>query len=388
MNEKPKQNRVNFTLRLALAGVILFAFALVYINREEIITWATELPERFSVRGGGFPLELDGGVQPQLYAVGSGFAAVNDIYVTMYNKDGAKLSSERHNCKSPRVLTGGGTLVVFDEYATKITMYNKNGKVAECQAGLYDENGRRTDSGKAWEISSAAVGDNGNAAVIASSDEYRNIVVVFDKSGEFRYLHIFLDDFAADCVPAENGVYVATRGAENGDFACGLQYFEYSGEEAATRSVALPKGSLVLKLWRTNNTAAVLCDDGALFVNAATFEQKGAYSLGGDGIFAAKQGRDFFTLVTTDAVDGSRRLITIDYNGDVIGALKTNPVSVAIFGEIVYTLEEGQVFSRSAELDGEILSGVDDSISAIGSFAVTDNGLVVAASNGYIYILE
>ena len=153
--------------------------------------------------GGNFPISADEAAL-DVFTMKNYLVAADAHRLTIYDESGKRRSSYDHDFSSPVVRPTEKRALVFDFGSTGFKLYNKNGE-------LYSKNAEN-------DIMSAALGEDGTAAVLVTSDKYASTVLYYNKEGKLIYRYDSTKKVMAVYVTDDGrSSYVCTFSSEQGE---------------------------------------------------------------------------------------------------------------------------------------------------------------------------
>ncbi len=215
----------------------------------------TTIDNSGKIEGGNFPIAADEAAL-DVFTLKNHLVAADAHRLTIYDENGKRRGSYDHDFSSPVVRSSGKRALVFDFGSTGFKLYNKNGEVYSKAA----EN----------DIMSAALGEDGTAAILVTSDKYASTVLYYNKEGKLIYRYDSTKKVMAVYVtPDGRSSYVCTFSSEQGEIYSQVVRLDLNenGEQMISEEIeCLAIG-------------CVLCDDG----NIQVAGDNGLFVLSGDG---------------------------------------------------------------------------------------------------------
>jgi hypothetical protein len=342
-----------------LVFLILFALiaGLVIVNWNSIAPDAlSDTLQNFFVSFGKskYPVYFDEGSLKSTVTVGSNIGVLTDTSFLIYSQNGDELASRPHGFNNPTAVSGGGKAVIFD----------RNGKSFRVETRF----GEPFKASAAYAITSAAVGDNGDFAIVTESDDYLSELLVYDNS----YKDIFKWDasqgriLTAALSPDGRMLAAVVIGARGGNFFSDIYIFNLDSQNP----VAIERygGALFNSIrFKGNGRIAAVGDSEAVFLSA-TGTRLSAYSYGdnepdcsanGDGpvIIVFKKSGTHYVVVSLDS-DG-KVLGTANVKAEDVSAVACNDGKAVVVssGRIWYASDNCKT-PAVVSVSGDILSAV------------------------------
>ncbi|MCD7742397.1 MAG: DUF5711 family protein [Ruminococcus sp.] len=176
-----KNERTIRTLKRILAAlIVLFIGLLIYATYP---FWLPKLEDIFDkpaatisndgeTESGNFPIEPDE-EDYEIYAVKNNLVTADAYSLVFYDENGKERESYSHSFSNPVERISGKRVLVFDSGNTDFKVYNKSGEIYSKTAD---------DS-----ILTGAIGEDGTAAIVTTSDKYASAMTVYDKEGTVIY---------------------------------------------------------------------------------------------------------------------------------------------------------------------------------------------------------
>lgn len=268
------------------------------------------------VEGGNFPIAADEAAL-DVFALKNHLVTADAHRLTIYDENGKRKGSYDHDFSSPVVRSAGKRALVFDFGNTGFKLYNKNGEVYSKTA----EN----------DIMSAALGEDGTAAVLVTSDKYASAVLYYNKEGKLIYRYDSTKKVMAVYVtPDGRSSYICTFSSEQGEIYSQVVRLDLNedGEQMVSEEIeCLAIG-------------CVLCSDG----NINVVGDNSLFVLSGDG----------------------KKIAEYEYSGDIIDFALTEDCSAVILSGS--TKNSGKlVIAESGASDGKTFREIscDNSIKQV-----------------------
>ena len=174
---KRRRQMAKFIAFILLASII---FGL-YVKRDVWFPKLEGIGSRFqSVKSSGgelsgenFPLNISGGIDYQVGNLNGYLAILSDAYIYIYTEDGELYEERQHAYANAMLQTSGKKALIYESGGNKFRIDNK-------RKNLYTKKMEQN-------IIFARISENGNVAVITTSDTYICKLTVFDDSGEEIY---------------------------------------------------------------------------------------------------------------------------------------------------------------------------------------------------------
>lgn len=183
---------------------------------------------------GNFPLSISGGIDYQVGDLNGYLAILSDAYLYIYNQDGELYDERQHAYANAMLQTASKKVLVYEAGGN-------NFRVDSRRKNLYN---KKLDN----SIMFARISDNGNVAVISTSDTYVCKLTVFDEEGVEIYSRNCVErvidmSFSSD----EKGCVLATTDALDGELVSKLIGVSFDSKE--DKWMSDPINTLCLKTY-------------------------------------------------------------------------------------------------------------------------------------------
>ncbi len=254
---KRRRQMAKFTAFILLASVI---FGL-YIKRDVWFPRLEGIGSKFqSVKssngefsGENFPLSISGGIDYQVGNLNGYLTILSDAYIYIYTDDGELYEERQHAYANAMLQTAGKKLLIYESGGNRFRIDNK-------RKNLYT---KKMDK----NIIFARISDNGNVAVITTSDTYACKLTVFDESGEEIYSRNCVER-VTDLTFNENGTgcILATSDAANGEIISKIISVSFDSKKDKWISDVL--NTMCLKTYYDGDSILVLGDTKCAYYNS------------------------------------------------------------------------------------------------------------------------
>ena len=252
--------------------------------------------------GGNFPISADE-TALDVFTMKNFLVAEDTHRLTLYDENGKRRESFDHDFSSPVVRSSAKRALVFDFGSTGFKLYNKNGEI-------YSKNAEN-------DIMSAALGEDGTAAILVASDKYASAVLYYDKEGKLIYRYDSTKKIMAVYVTDDGrSSYLCTFSSEQGEIYSQVVRLDLKkdGEQMVSEEI---EGLAI---------GCALCSDGNIHVAG----DNGMFVLSGDG----------------------KKIAEYEYSGDLIGFSLSKDCSAVILSGS--TKNSGKlVICEAAAADGQ-----------------------------------
>ena len=246
---KRRRQMAKFIAFILLASII---FGL-YVKRDVWFPKLEGIGSRFqSVKSSGgdlsgenFPLNISGGIDYQVGNLNGYLAILSDAYIYIYTEDGELYEERQHAYANAMLQTYGKKALIYESGGNKFRIDNK-------RKNLYTKKMEQN-------IIFARISENGNVAVITTSDTYICKLTVFDDSGEEIYSRNCVER-VIDLTFNEDGTgcILATSDAADGEIISKIISVSFDSKKDKWTSDAL--NTMCLKTYYDRNGILVLGD--------------------------------------------------------------------------------------------------------------------------------
>lgn len=246
---KRRRQMAKFIAFILLASII---FGL-YVKRDVWFPKLEGIGSRFqSVKSSGgelsgenFPLNISGGIDYQVGNLNGYLAILSDAYIYIYTEDGELYEERQHAYANAMLQTSGKKALIYESGGNKFRIDNK-------RKNFYTKKMEQN-------IIFARISENGNVAVITTSDTYICKLTVFDDSGEEIYSRNCVER-VIDLTFNEDGTgcILATSDAADGEIISKIISVSFDSKKDKWTSDAL--NTMCLKTYYDRNGILVLGD--------------------------------------------------------------------------------------------------------------------------------
>lgn len=246
---KRRRQMAKFIAFILLASII---FGL-YVKRDVWFPKLEGIGSRFqSVKSSGgelsgenFPLNISGGIDYQVGNLNGYLAILSDAYIYIYTEDRELYEERQHAYANAMLQTSGKKALIYESGGNKFRIDNK-------RKNLYTKKMEQN-------IIFARISENGNVAVITTSDTYICKLTVFDDSGEEIYSRNCVER-VIDLTFNEDGTgcILATSDAADGEIISKIISVSFDSKKDKWTSDAL--NTMCLKTYYDRNGILVLGD--------------------------------------------------------------------------------------------------------------------------------
>ena len=180
---RKKKKQTKHVVRLLIAGIIIAAFAYVWVNADTIFEPLRGIASKIETKTStevGFPISLPGSAGYSFRRFGNNFSLLTDTYLYTYETSGAQIYALRHGYSNPVQVTGNRRILLYDKAAYSFGLYNKTSLIYE--KTLEDK------------ILYGVLGENDMVGIVTGSSRYSNILYVYDSGGNWKYTRKFADE--------------------------------------------------------------------------------------------------------------------------------------------------------------------------------------------------
>ena len=244
-------------------------------------------------------------------ALGDELLIVSTTRILLLDGQGGELFSRTVSFERPAAVCGGQTAAAYDIGGRELYLFNSRGL-------LRDMSGE-TGNG----ILSVSINASDFLALTTLKSGYRAAVSAYDASGAPAFTFNSSERYVSEaCVLGDNRhVAAVTLGEADGIFASTLTFYAFDSEKPVSATTL--GGSMVLSLGNLGKTLAALEDD-RLTLFGADGSLAGSYRFEYPYLRGRSVGSDFAALLLARYRSGSaQRLVTLDGEGNVLGALET-----------------------------------------------------------------
>ncbi|MGN1481869.1 DUF5711 family protein [Porcipelethomonas sp.] len=254
---KRRRQMVKFIAFLMLAGIILG----LYVKRDLWFPKLEGIGNKFhsvksgELSSGNFPLSISGGIDYQVGNLNGYLAILSDAYFYIYSEDGELYEERQHAYANAMLETAGKKALIYESGGNRFRIDNK-------RKNLYTKKMEQN-------IIFARISENGNVAVVTSSDSYICTLTVFDESGEEIYSRNCVERVVDLTFNSDGtGCILATIDAVNGSLTSKIISVSFNSKKDNWTSDALD--SMCLKAYYDGSGILVLGD-----TKCAYYDNKG-----------------------------------------------------------------------------------------------------------------
>lgn len=351
--------------RVVVLVLFVLLAAFLYLN------WSTFAPASVadSVQGffsafgqSKYPVGFDDGMFKVAVPLGSDVGVLTDTSFLLYSQKGDQLAVRPHGINDPEAVSGGGKALIFDHGGRSFRVETRFGEPFGASA---------SDT-----ITTAAMGDGGNFAVVTESEDYLSELTVYDND----YKNVFRWDasqgriLTAALSPDEKMLAAVVVGARNGDFYSDIYIFNLNSKNP----VAIDRydGELLYSIkFKDNKRIAAVGDGEAVFLYS-NGKQVSDYSYGDNELEGSANGDGPVVLAFKNGGDDSK-VVSLDGEGKQLGTatVKAGDVSIVANGD-----------GKTVLVSGTKLWHLNDNCSGAASVDVSGNVLSAFVAKDYAYI--
>ena len=267
LRKKRKRKRALKNLMMMLI-VVAFAAA-VYLSKDLWLPYLEGVLERGMSDSNetsgveNFPIDISSRSNVSIDAMDSCWTLFTDTTFYTCSSDGTELFSIHLPYSNPVIETTSRRALVYDMGGYNLTVVNKNSEVFS----------KRLDS----QILYAVIGENGNIAVVTSTDKYDSYLTIYDRNGTEIFHWADGNLITSVCLDdSGNGCIVASVYARGGEFKSVVSKLDFSVEEVAGKTPAV--NTLCLAVEYTSDGGFWLVGDETLYRFNSDCEQEYAYN--------------------------------------------------------------------------------------------------------------
>ena len=331
---KNKDRKKNLP-KLILTGILVIAFAYVWINADRIFEPLRGIASKIETRTSttvGFPIDLPGSAGYSFEPFGENFSLLTDTYLYTYETTGKQIYALRHGYSNPAQLTSDRRILLYDKASYAFALYNKTSLIYE----------KTLDD----KIIGGALGDNDMVAIITNSSRYSNVLHVYDSGGNWKYTKKFADENIMQVSFANDSehIIVSTISVDSGEIVTNYYRYSIRSTEGSDWHYSFRGNSLPCGLFTDGRTVISVCDNKVLAIDYSNGELRGEYSFNGTlRDFALSS--EYSALYYNDVSTNRNTIITLDSSAQPISAVNagSNAVKVLLNEEKVYVLDGTQI---------------------------------------------
>lgn len=233
-----------------------------------------------------------------------GFAVVSRDDVTLYDKTGVELVSEKEKFSYPAFVSSDKYLVAYDVGGSSYSVYNSITRVLS----------KKTE----FPIISMSVSNTGAYILTTESDEAKYVTEVYN-STLTRTMSIYKDKFVISSAISDDGEYVAIASLSEvgADFACEVSFYKAGQTEALKTQVYVMSMPLMLDGLGDGNFV-LLADDALRFFSKGG-ELISTCAVSGNGVSKFDAEQSGCMLVCKENPIGSEnRVYIFDGEGNIV----------------------------------------------------------------------
>ncbi len=295
-----------------------------------------------SIGSGEFPLNIVGTSVLNLHAKSGYYYVLTDTDITAYSNSGKNIFSFQHGFAAPVLTTSATRALVFEQGGDTAHIFNLS--------GLIDT--KKTEN----SIINASISRNGSYALVTKSDDYASQVSVYNKNSKLVYEWNSAKDIIGSAVIASNGkkIAVSTLNASAGDFVSKVKILNFN---SADPLYTVDLGNTpTLSLLDMGHSLSVVTDNGCKFVKWSNYSTKDFEASGQLSMVRRNAGN--LLLVYNRSNDKSDNLILVlSKNGRKISEFKINSQinDIAYSSGYVYCVSDtsARIFDKSGNVTRE-----------------------------------
>lgn len=320
--------------------VFVLVIALIYLNWNVIApTPLSESIQSFFSEFGKnqYPVDFEEGTMKTAVAVGSNVGILTDTSFLIYSQNGDKIASRPHGFNDPAAVSGGGKALIYD----------RGGKQFRVETRF----GEPMSSAAAYDITSAAMGDKGNFAVITQADNYLSELTVYNNSNKpvFKWDSTKGRILTASLSPDGGKLAAVVTGARKGEIFSDIYIFSLSSEKPL--AIKQYDNTLLYSIrFKDSKRIAAVGDQKSVFLYVSG-EQKSEYDYGSNELLNCCNLDGPLILAFKNGADSST-VISLDGEGKVLGkSVTSGSVKYVSFGgDFVSALSDSKVFISKEDL--------------------------------------
>ena len=256
---KKRRKRLRFrrlaTVLLALVGIAAIAILAVKFDFNDV----TDFLNKAATQGGetGFPKKLYGDHPKQIEVCGDVLAMVTDSNVYFYSSSGETLQNLQHGYSNPVLASSGGRALLYDRGGNSFEVCSRSGK--QYEQTLTNQ------------IISAAINQNGYAAVAATEERYAGSVTVYDADGKQAFKWSSSDyQINGIALSPSGNLVVSCVGAKDGTVISVIyQMSVFGGSDQQVSSVTLPDLMVLSATYDDDGSVCVIGDTKSVILSSA-----------------------------------------------------------------------------------------------------------------------
>ncbi len=326
---------------LIVLAVILIIGIIIIVNREVISESLRGIFSKVNTTTGqneGFPVDLPESSEHSLHPFDDGFTLLTDTYLYSYNMAGRQHFAVQHGYINPVCTTNSKRVLIYDKGGHKFAFYSKTSEIYQ---QIIDNE----------IIVSAFVSDAEYVAVVTSGGQYSNVVYLYDRNGQLKYKHYYLDEKIMQVAfsPDERFIYMTLAKSDSGNIITEVVKYSMDNEELWSSELI---DSISVSLTATAEYITVVCDNAVFSFDAENGAENGSYEYPGP-IEDYSISPDMNVFLFDNYSDNQHTVVVLDKKCTATASAKAGDTSKEIFGdnETVYLLTSDGISSFDASLE-------------------------------------
>ena len=331
---KNKERKKNLP-KLILSGILIIAFAYVWINADRIFEPLRGIASKIETRTSntvGFPIDLPGSAGYSFEPFGENFSLLTDTYLYTYETTGKQIYALRHGYSNPAQRTSDRRILLYDKASYSFALYNKTSLIYE--KTLEDK------------IIAGVLGDNDMVAIVTNSSRYSNILHVYDSGGNWKYTKKFADENIMQVAFTENNehIIVSTISVDSGEIVTNYYKFSIRSAEGNEWKYSFRDNSLPCSLYTDGTNVISICDNKVISLDYRDGTLKGEYNFNGTlRDFAVSP--EYTALYYNDVSTNRNTIISLDSSMQPISVTNagSNAVKILMNAGRLFVLDGTQI---------------------------------------------
>ena len=305
---RKKRKRTLFLRRLVVlvlvAGLIYSTqFVNTFLVEHQLPTVVTNFVGRFG--GPGFPVRMPAGNLEQVRALGNDIAVINGGALHLYGANGRELLSAQRIGEGATLLTAGNRIFTYTFGGQPFSIYFQNRLLLD---GEHDS-----------PIRAAALGRQGNYAIVGSTMQFRSHLIVFNEQFEqrFEWFSSELVTIVALC-PSGNQVAAGSVSSRGGIFYSDVRVFAFDQRDPIAE-LELPDQLLLGLEYLGYGRVAVITDHGLRVLETSAGRVVGSYDIQSGEVAFSRLGGGYTLLLNEIPEDRTQTAILFGESGQELG---------------------------------------------------------------------
>jgi len=291
---------------LALIAGLLFAAG--YINTAMVDGQLPTLIQNFfsGLGGPGFPVRMPAGTLEEVRALGSDIAVINGANLHLYSRSGRELLSAQRIGQGAVLLTEGNRMFTYTVNGQSFSVYFQNRLLLETEH----------DS----PIRAAALGRQGNYAIVSSTMQWRSQLIVFTERFDerFRWNSTELVAMVALC-PSGNGVAAGSYATWRGELYSTVTVFDFDRGSDPAVSLNFDNEFILGLEYLSYGRIAVITDHGLRVIDTSANRVVGYHDIGAGVIAFSRVGDGYVLLMSENPEYRAQTAILFGDRGQELG---------------------------------------------------------------------